>query len=282
MFSRGEDREEIKKVILADAQKCSAIWADVLHLFRTVYPVMKSCDCGKTSPLVIHPFTLEERMYCPECSRKMEALEREKEREELYKTFLSRANEVLRLNGAPQMFRRAKIEDFSRNIQAYASQSKGLYLSGDRGTGKTHLAVALMREHLKNVRIIDSGGSFRIDVKSVPMFVSVPEMLLEIRQAYSDGKSSEKSIIDKYTDRSFLVMDDLGAEKTTEWSMQILYIIVDRRYREEKRTIITSNLTLDELAERLDDRVASRIAGMCILVSMAGPDRRISKAPSGV
>ena len=72
-----------------------------------------------------------------------------------------------------------------------------------------------------------------------------------------------------------LILDDMGAEKTSEWSIQTLYSIIDRRYRDEKQTLITSNLTLDEIAEKVGDRIASRIAGMCKVVEIKGKDRRI-------
>jgi DNA replication protein DnaC len=70
-------------------------------------------------------------------------------------------------------------------------------------------------------------------------------------------------------------MDDLGVEKTSEWSMQTLYTITDWRYRELRQTLVTSNLTLDEIAGKVGDRIASRIAGMCKVVELKGKDRRI-------
>ena len=71
------------------------------------------------------------------------------------------------------------------------------------------------------------------------------------------------------------MLDDLGVDKTSEGSLQTLYTIIDRKYREEKQTLITSNLTLDEIAEEVGDRIASRIAGMCKVVEIKGKDRRL-------
>jgi integrase len=56
-----------------------------------------------------------------------------------------------------------------------------------------------------------------------------------------------------------LYLDDLGTEKPTDWALQTLYLIIDRRYPEMMQTIISSNLNLDELSSRLGDRIASRI-----------------------
>jgi DNA replication protein DnaC len=135
-----------------------------------------------------------------------------------------------------------------------------------------------MREHLKKAEVSEIYGVTPIISRTfLPIFVAVPELLLSLRESYSKNDTSEGEIISKYTEGSLLVLDDLGAEKSTEWSINILYIIIDRRYRDEKKTIITSNLSLDELADKLDDRIASRIAGMCTVVPMGGADRRLIK-----
>lgn len=273
LFEQKADREEIKKKAMELSG--TPVWMEVVKLFRNIYPLLFVCKCGNGMTTAISPFTLTERYYCAVCTEREETERIRKEGAGALSVFLKRSDDVLKQNGAPSMFIKSNISDFPPQAQKYVSMKKGLYISGDRGTGKTHLAVALMREHLKNMRMLYNGSEYRINLNMIPVFISVPELLLEIRQSYSNGGSSEKEIIDKYTVRDFLVMDDLGVEKSTDWSLQILYIIIDRRYREEKRTIITSNLSLDDLADKLDDRIASRIAGMCVLVPMKGSDRRL-------
>ena len=78
-----------------------------------------------------------------------------------------------------------------------------------------------------------------------------------------------------YFNTPLLILDDLGAEKTTDWALQSLYIIINKRLSEELQTIITSNLSLDELRDKIGDRIASRIAGMCKIVKLTGRDRRL-------
>lgn len=80
----------------------------------------------------------------------------------------------------------------------------------------------------------------------------------------------------KYLDTPLLVLDDLGAEKTTPWALQSLYVILNKRGSELRQTIITSNLSLDEMSNELSDRIASRIKGMCKVVVMKGKDRRLA------
>ena len=145
--------------------------------------------------------------------------------------------------------------------------------------GKTYVAVALMREKISgdNEAIFTHpDGVTKVYVPAYPRMISVPDLLLEIRECFSGRTGdSESSLIEKYAGKKCLILDDLGVEKTTEWSLQTLYTIIDRRYREEKQTLITSNLTLNEIAEKVGDRIASRIAGMCKVVEIKGRDRRL-------
>ncbi len=88
---------------------------------------------------------------------------------------------------------------------------------------------------------------------------------------------SEKDLLDRYAQTPLLVLDDLGAEKISDWSRQTFYLLIDRRYREIKQTIITSNLTHDQLAGQLDDRIASRICEMGVVIDTGKKDWRVTK-----
>jgi predicted ATPase len=167
--------------------------------------------------------------------------------------------------GVPIRFQAAKPEDidpftWSQYEEALADK-EGLFLHGPAGTGKTHLAVAAMHALPRH---------------RGERFVSVPELLMELRNTFRDGERvSEIDIIDRYASAPLLILDDLGAEKSTDFAIQALYIIIDRRYARMLPTIITSNLSVDEIAEKVGDRIASRIAGMCKVIEMQGKDRRI-------
>jgi len=132
-----------------------------------------------------------------------------------------------------------------------------------------------MREIILSAPPVNHLGTFKIDIQKMPLFISVPELLLEIRDSYRGNEISEKAIIDKYSWGDVLVLDNLGVEKTSDWVLQTLYTIIDRRYREELRTIITSNLSIEEIREKLDDKIASRIVGMCRVCILRGMDRRV-------
>jgi len=137
------------------------------------------------------------------------------------------------------------------------------YLYGGIGTGKTITAVQIMLNYLKYLYI----NQYDKDIqKKTAGFISVPELLLLFKAVYSkvDNVFSETELIKMYSDMDFLVLDDFGVDKTTDWSFQLLYIIINRRYENMKITIFTSNLKLSELADKFgDDRLTSRIQQMC-------------------
>lgn len=145
-----------------------------------------------------------------------------------------------------------------------ANREGNLYLWGKQtGTGKSHLA----------------GASYRyscIEKRSWGYFWK-PSALLRYMRVL-DSEEQEKRL-EKLIKAPILVIDDLGIGNVTDFSLQILYEIVDGRWmNESKGLIITANLSLDDLAKKLDDdRLPSRIAGMCDVIELKGKDRRINK-----
>lgn len=142
------------------------------------------------------------------------------------------------------------------------------YLFGKVGSGKTIYSVFLMLTELKN--------HFMTGKRTEALFISVPELLFEFKQSY-DRKSeiTENTLVDKYSKIPLLVLDDFGVERTTDWSFQLLYIIINRRYDNMKKTIFTSNLSLLQLAEKLqDDRIPSRIQQMCKIIETSDKNYR--------
>ena len=177
-------------------------------------------------------------------------------------------------------------------------ENESAYLHGSAGTGKTIAAIALMFDSLsKNKHVKYVMKKFNVlndefdphgpeDLRY--LYVRTPDVLSQIRATFDkkkqrnhadeqgDEQETERSIIKKYSEVDFLVLDDLGVEKITDWSFTVLYLIIDNRYNNYKQTVITSNDTLDELAKKLgEDRIPSRICGMCTTVDMNGNDYRL-------
>jgi len=140
----------------------------------------------------------------------------------------------------------------------------GIFISGPVGTGKTHLAVALLKKAIQNCRKAE--------------IVTGVSLLYEIKATFDDKRINADDVISEYSQLPLLVIDDLGAEKSTDWAKEILYLIIDNRYSDMLPTIVTSNLTPKELAEKLDDRLVSRLMEDTLIIKIEGKDHRIGNA----
>lgn len=127
------------------------------------------------------------------------------------------------------------------------------YLTGEAGVGKTIFAAFLFLKAIK--QLYYKRGYF----PSISAhFVNFPDMFTEMQANMKDF--GHIAIFKKYLDCDILVLDDLGTKKTTDWVGDVIYQIINRRYENQKFTIITSNYSLKELAEKLqDDRIIRRI-----------------------
>lgn len=124
---------------------------------------------------------------------------------------------------------------------------ESILLTGSTGTGKTHFAVALMKEINK----------------SHSRFITVPNLLMKIRDCFrKDSSKTESGIVSEYAAYDVLCLDDLGAEKTSEFSIATLSLILDKRISNMNQTIITTNLSLAEIEQTLGARIASRLSEM--------------------
>jgi len=203
------------------------------------------------------------------CRRKSEALREsgafivsDSQREE------PKSGSILSYCGVDRKYRNCTFESFRggaqlvEKLRRLTEGGQSVILSGNTGCGKTHLAVAMMSEFLKG--------------KSISaLFVTLPELLLEIRSSFSErSTTTEKSLVERFSSKQFLVLDDLGAEKPSEFTVATLYLILDRRIRQERQTIITTNLmNMDAITEYAGARIASRISEM-ELIKVNMPDYR--------
>ncbi len=156
-------------------------------------------------------------------------------------------------------------------IEAALKENKGIYIFGKVGTGKTYLCHAIRGKN---------GWPKFTPVHSVPLLLSKMKATFGNQSGLTETENDiieELSGLGKHNAwaNATLFLDDIGAEKPTEWAQQNLCLIIDQRYENMKKTIFTSNLSLDELSERLGERIASRIAEMCVIIELKGKDRRI-------
>jgi hypothetical protein len=122
-------------------------------------------------------------------------------------------------------------------------------LLGDAGVGKSVTAFDLLLRYM-----FDDGGGFE--------WINVTNLLRRIRASFSKNsrKENEEVIINNIIRRDLVVLDDLGAEHVTDFGVSTVYTILNDRGERNARTIITSNLSLDKIAEKLDGRIASRLS----------------------
>jgi hypothetical protein len=127
----------------------------------------------------------------------------------------------------------------------------GLLLKGSAGCGKTHIAVAVLKA------IVAKG--YR------GLYYNITDLLVHIRETYSaDSSIGEADFLDEIQAPDLLVIDDLGAQKNTEWVNDRLYLIVNRRYEACRPLLVTTNLmTIEEMEQSLGKRITSRLCEMC-------------------
>jgi DNA replication protein DnaC len=156
----------------------------------------------------------------------------------------------------------------TRLVDQFPVVEKGLLFYGENGVGKTHLAVALMKETVR-----------RKGARAV--FFETRDLLKLVRDTYnSQTEATELDVLRPVLEADLLVLDDIGAEKKSEWVEETLGLVVNTRYSERRVTVFTTNLAdsnnteANSLALQLGLRIRSRLKEMCDWVRIDGPDAR--------
>jgi DNA replication protein DnaC len=180
-----------------------------------------------------------------------------------------------------QFLKKAKL-DVQGFVRDYPATEKGLLLMGPSGVGKTHLAVAALKD------LIRRGHA--------GLFCDYRELLKEIQASYNPAsESTEMGILEPIRTVELLVLDDLGASKPSAWVLDIIGLVLNARYNERRMTILTTNyvdetgavetgaqlpggrrlvVKEDTLADRIGARMRSRLFEMCRTVELRAPDFR--------
>jgi len=194
--------------------------------------------------------------------------------------------------GIPQRYMKTtKKEEYRTDYKALLEtlNTQGVFVYGKVGTGKTQLAVDLVSDLLTNKKIKVYRDDYQMQNGSyvnmakqedaydprLIKFYNMPRLLIYMRSLYNDDAEQDTEEFLEEIDRyEYLVLDDIGTEKPTEWVLEILYVLINTRYESGKKLIVTSNKNLGEVAQSLGDRVASRISEMCQIVKLEGEDKR--------
>ena len=159
---------------------------------------------------------------------------------------------------------------FARKLSA--NEDKGLYITGAVGSGKTHLASAIINSIIDN-RELNYAEILNTELNPRMMFYSMIGLLNDIRRTYSTNDISQ-DLITRICKTPLLVIDDIGVEKTSDWVSERLFEIVDYRYGNMLPLVITTNLTPSELVVAIGERVYDRIRSMCKLVAITSKGQR--------
>ena len=153
----------------------------------------------------------------------------------------------------------AAMQNYVQHFDEFRAQGKGLLLFGSVGTGKTFLAACAANA------LIDKG---------VPALVTNFSRIANTLQGMFEGRQEYLDSLNKFP---LLVLDDLSTERQTDYMLEMVYNVIDARYRAKLPLIVTTNLTREEL-QNADDiryqRIFSRLFEMCTPIEIAGADRR--------
>jgi DNA replication protein DnaC len=168
-------------------------------------------------------------------------------------------------------------EAADRFARAFPIVGKGLFFEGEPGVGKTHLATAVLTQ------VIRTTGAHGV-------FYDVRDLLKVIRSTYNSSiRATEIEVLRPVMTAELLVLDDIGAEKTSEWVEETMNLIVNTRYNERRATIFTSNFPdipddtePNSLLYRIGHRMRSRLHEMCEFQVLDGGDYRELPLNGGV
>jgi DNA replication protein DnaC len=164
-------------------------------------------------------------------------------------------------------------------VKNYPVQDVGLLFIGPCGVGKTHLAIATLQELIK-------------EKKARCYFIDFRDLIRKIQSTYSpDSPLTDSDIFAQIFEKDVLILDELGAKRTTAWVEETIFYIINNRYNNKKLTIFTSNYLDqeedeednresffkrrgDSLVDRIGVRLRSRLYEMCKIVEMEGDDYR--------
>lgn len=171
-------------------------------------------------------------------------------------------------SGCPPLFHEADFEDFPLNLTPLTGKS--VYLYGERGRGKTRMAAALQKDWMMG-QLLDRNQWSRMQ----SAFVSVSKLIMDLIQAMNDKSGpSAAEMVNRLCNVPFLILDDLGTQQGTDYTFNVLYVIVNERYGFGRTTIVTSNFDITQLSNNFSEAIAGRLYEMCEVVEVEGRNWR--------
>jgi DNA replication protein DnaC len=216
---------------------------------------------------------------------------------------VKRLAQMIRRAGLPERYAMASLDQFAlkdasasvktmhhtamRYVEEFpTNRDKGLLLSGSVGTGKTHVAIGILREL-----------AMRYGVRGY--FTDFRELLKRIQNTFNNGGMTREQVLQPIKDAECLVIDEIAAERSTDWTFDVAEEVINWRYNHAQATILTTNLPnkplghaeprggsgsyalaaqsamrVETLGDRIGVRMYSRLQEMCLAVDVTGEDYR--------
>lgn len=188
----------------------------------------------------------------------------------------------------PKKYARARFEDFRgldraiNTARKAIKAGKSISFQGPPGTGKTTLMVCLGHEMTGHPiedfgRILEGEEALRALHKPRPLFWTWPNLLAELYDSFNGGSRPTESIIRECFTTPLLMLDDFGKGKITDFVKSTLYRLIEARHSEELPIIVTTNLSMNEIADQVDPAIASRLFGMGEVINLGEVDWRLKR-----
>jgi DNA replication protein DnaC len=227
------------------------------------YSVTASKDCPHIEKLYSNTMRSNKYLSCEKYERYVYMVRKQRETERLLgesglgKRFAARRFETFNVTPATKQAYEACVSF----CDTFTEDSKGIRLVGSYGCGKTHLTASIIH------RLAEQGIG--------GVFVVVPELLRAIRKGYNSPDEGADKLVSLTEDAPLLVLDDLGAEKPSDWVREQLYVIINRRYENMLPTVVTTNFSTQELVDRIGQRTVSRLIEMTTPYKITAKDYRM-------
>ena len=157
--------------------------------------------------------------------------------------------------------------EIQRQTYKHIMSGRDVCACSGTGTGKTAWACKIMSYYFRKI-------AFKSGLENEGLYIFLPTFLEDLRSFYDNPDPDFAEEIQMVKSCKLLIIDDIGAEKPSEWVRERLLSFINARVSNGLSTIYTSNLSLEELDNKMGQRVSSRIKGSTKEIQLSGSDRR--------
>lgn len=160
------------------------------------------------------------------------------------------------------------LDNYKNDVLSMVDEGRGLYIWGkSTGNGKTSWACKIMSYFFRKI-------AFNTGLENEGLYIFLPTFLEDLRDNYDNKDPEFDEVLRMIKTCRLLIIDDIGAERVTDWVRERMVSIINTRVSNNLTTIYTSNLSPEELRGELGDRIASRVLGSSQVVEITSGDRR--------